>query len=372
MRLETMGAVVDVIDETAPVLRRRGDAVGVPRAGSVPVLAELPPKVADLRPGGVRRVRRVVVAGASGFLGRALCRRLAGAGWDVVGLVREEGARIEGARVAVWDGRTAGQWWGEIDGAEAVINLAGRSVNCRYRRDEREEILRSRLDSTRALGRAVGAAMLPPSAWLNSSTATIYRHAEDRAMDEEWGEMGEGFSVDVARRWEAEFFAGELAGTRRVAMRSAIVFGPGAGGPYEVMRRLVEMGLGGRQGSGRQYVSWISLEDWLRAVEWLLERRELDGVINLAAPQPVRNEEFMRELRASCGMPFGLPAPRPALELGAWLMGTETELVLKSRRVVPRRLLREGFEFRHGRVGEMLRALGPVGGRAVAGVGALG
>jgi uncharacterized protein (TIGR01777 family) len=241
-----------------------------------------------------------------------------------------------------------------LDGADVCINLAGRSVNCRYTPDNRIEIYNSRIATTRLLGDVIAALKNPPRIWLNASTATIYRHAPDRPMDEISGEIGGGepdapdswnFSIRVARDWETAFFKAETPRTRRVAMRSAITFSPDPGSAFAVLSNLVRVGLGGKQGNGRQWVSWIHEDDFARAVEFLIAREDIEGPVNLASPYPERNREFMEILREAWGMPNGLPAPTALIELGAFLMRTEPELVLKSRRVVPTRLLEAGFEF---------------------------
>ncbi len=264
-----------------------------------------------------------------------------------------------GVRVLGWDGASlADQWVGALDGADAVLNLAGRTVNCRYNERNKREIYASRLDSTRVLGEAIAAVSSPPRVWLNSSTATIYRHSEDRAMDEASGEVGSGFSVDVATKWEAQLAAAQTpSGVRKVALRTALVMGSERGGPFAMLRRLARLGLGGAAGNGRQMVSWIHMTDWLRAVEFLLERMNLDGAVNVAAPEPLPNEAFMRELRRAAGMPVGLRQPRWLLEVGAVLLRTETELVLKSRWVVPARLQDAGFTFTYPSWPEAVAAL---------------
>lgn len=313
---------------------------------------------------------RVVVAGASGFMGTA-----------IVAALRAEGADV------VTVGRTGAVQWADppsvrraVDGASLVIGLAGRSVNCRYGPANRAEILRSRVETTRAIAEAIGAAERPPALWINSSTATIYRHAEDRAMTESTGELGEGFSVSVARAWEDALFEATLPGTRRVALRTAIVLGDGSVLPPLV--RLARLGLGGpqrdgrwpatrarlsagtyhRRGArgGRQRFSWIHLDDVIGIIRFLREHDELDGVINAASPNPTDNAGFMRALRATVGAPVGMPLPRVALELGAVLLRTETELVLKSRWVVPERLLAAGYRFRFPHLeGALADILGP-------------
>jgi uncharacterized protein (TIGR01777 family) len=259
-------------------------------------------------------------------------------------------------RTVGWDGVTIGDWAAEVDGADVVINLAGRSVNCRYNAENRRQIVESRVQSTRIVGQAIARAARPPGVWLQASTATIYAHRYDAANDEATGILGGSetgapdtwrFSIDVAKAWEQAAVEVSLPHTRTVLMRSAMTMSPDPGGVFDVLLGLVHRGLGGAMGDGRQYVSWIHETDFVRAVYWLIDHPELSGPVNLAAPNPVPNAEFMRTLRAASGARFGLPATRWMLEIGAILLRTETELVLKSRRVVPGRLLQTGFRFEY-------------------------
>ena len=295
--------------------------------------------------------RRIILAGGSGLLGQLLARRFKARGDDVVVLTRHPRTG-RGVREIAWDGATLGPWASEVDGAVVVINLAGRSVDCRYHERNRRLIWDSRVNSTRVLGEAISRCAAPPPVWLNASTATIYKHSFDRPMDEATGEIGatpaakDEFSVAVAQAWERALDAAVTPATRKVALRVAMVLSR-AGGVLPVLRRLVKLGLGGRMAGGRQYMSWIHEEDFGRAVEWLLEHEDMTGPVNLAAPQPRPNAEFMRQLRATCGIPFGLPAARWMHEAGAVFLRTETELIIKSRRVVPGRLAAAGFTFQH-------------------------
>ena len=259
-------------------------------------------------------------------------------------------------RVIAWDGITLGDWAKEVNGCDAVINLAGRSVNCRYNAANRREILDSRVLSTRVVAQAVSSATRPPRVWLQASTATIYAHRYDAPNDEASGEVGGlepgapsawRFSIEVARAWEAAFAEAVAPRTRKVTMRSALTLSPDPGGIFDTLLGLVRRGLGGNAGDGRQYVSWIHYEDFVGAIRWLLAHEDVDGIVNVAAPNPLPNAEFMRVLRQAAGMPFGLSANRVMLEAGAVFMRTETELILKSRRVVPARLLERGFLFRY-------------------------
>jgi NAD dependent epimerase/dehydratase family enzyme len=301
--------------------------------------------------------RRVVLAGASGFIGRYL----------------EHSFRADGADVRLIGRSGPDARWGDttaitdlLDGADLLINLAGKSVNCRYGPANRAEILRSRVETTRELSNAILASEAPVALWINSSTATIYRHAEDRAMTEAAGEIGEGFSVSVAKAWEAEFFEAALPATRRVALRMAIVLGDGSA--LLPLLRLARFGLGGaqfdgpwwgssekkaagafheyRKSNGHQMFSWIHIADVLGIIRFL-ESSELSGVVNASAPHPLDNRQVMATLRRIVGAPFGIPAPRPLLEAGSFALRTETELLLKSRWVLPERLLEAGFAFEY-------------------------
>jgi len=258
-------------------------------------------------------------------------------------------------RVVQWNAESLGEWTAEIEGADVVINLAGRSVNCRYNAENRKSIIESRVNSTRVLGTAIAQAARPPRVWLQASTATIYAHRYDAPNDEYSGLIGGfepgvpdtwRFSVDVATAWEAVCNEAATPRTRKVLLRSAMTMSPDRGGVFDVLLRLVRHGLGGPAGDGRQYVSWIHDLDFINAIFWLIEREELEGPVNLASPNPVTNAEFMRALRQAWGITLGLPATEWMLEAGAFVLRTETELILKSRRVVPGKLLDSGFVFR--------------------------
>ena len=295
---------------------------------------------------------KIVIPGGSGHVGTLLARALASRGDDVVVVSREP--RSAPWRVAQWDGRTVGEWADELDGADVVINLAGRSVNCRYTPAHRAEIMDSRVESTRAVGTAIANSRTPPRVWLQASTATIYAHRYDAPNDEASGVIGGSepnvpdtwrFSIDVARAWEAALDEANVPGTRKVALRSAIIMSPEDGGAFATLMELVGRGLGGRAGDGLQYVSWIHDSDFVRAVLWIIAHDGLAGVVNVSSPNPLPQEDFMRTLRRAAGVRVGLPALKWMLEFGAMVMGTETELILKSRRVVPARLLESGFAF---------------------------
>ncbi|WP_339303312.1 TIGR01777 family oxidoreductase [Paenibacillus sp. FSL R5-0519] len=282
-------------------------------------------------------MKKVVLAGGTGFVGQDFAQRFKKLGYEVLIISRQPGHIAWEDRAGIIEA---------LEKAEMLINLAGRSVNCRYTDENRKVILESRTRTTRILGEAVLACKHPPELWINSSTATIYRHAEDRPMTEKEGEIGSGFSVDVAKAWEQAFFEFSLPSTRQIALRIAIVLGEG--GVMVPMTNLVRFGLGGSQGAGTQQFSWIHIEDLFRMVIYLQEHPHLNGVFNASSPHPVTNRELMTRLREQMGVRIGLPSPRWMLELGARFIQTETELVLKSRWVIPERLEMEGFTFTYG------------------------
>ena len=295
---------------------------------------------------------KILIPGGTGQVGRILARHFHVRGDAVTVLSRHP--RPQPWRVIEWDGHTPGAWVEELAHSDVCINLAGRSVNCRYHAANRRAILDSRIHSTRLLNEVIASVPHPPRLWINASTATIYRHALDREMDELTGEFGGNepgapatwnFSIEVAKAWEAAFFETETPLTRKIAIRSAMTFSPDRGGVFDAFLGLVRRGLGGTIGDGSQFVSWVHDADFVGAVDFLIEREGNSGVVNIASPNPVPNREFLRVLREAWGAPFGLRSPRWMLEIGAWLMRTESELVLKSRRVVPRRLLDAGFHF---------------------------
>ena len=295
---------------------------------------------------------RIVIAGGTGHLGTILAEHFRRTGHSITLLSRSP--HPSPWPCVLWDGETFGDWVSQLEGANVLINLAGRSVNCRYTPANRASIMNSRVRSTRVLGQAIGQLAHPPSLWMNSSTATIYRHSLDRSMDEDTGEFGGHepgapetwrFSIEVARNWEDAFFSAATPRTRKIALRSAVVMSPSRGGAFDILFRLVRFGLGGTVATGRQFVSWIHEADFARAVDYLISHEQIDGAVNLASPHPLPNRDFMRELRRAYGAKIGLPAPEWLLEIGTRLLRTESELVLKSRRVVPGRLLRSGFQF---------------------------
>ncbi len=313
---------------------------------------------------------KLVLAGASGQIGRILLRDFVSENaeengsqaHDIVLLTRSLSsaslpleARLPGVRVCEWDARTLGRWADEIDGADAVINLAGRSVNCRYTKRNLAAMLSSRVESTRVIGDAIARAVRPPRVWLQMSTATIYAHRFDAPNDEVTGLLGGSEpdvprywdqSIAIARAWEETLFTAPAPHTRKVALRAAMVMSPDRSGVFDTFTRLARLGLGGAHGSGRQYVSWIHEYDFAAAIRFLLAREDLAGAVNLAAPEPLTNHAFQQILRHALLAPFGIGSPEWLLKIGAFFLRTDTELLLKSRRVIPGRLLDAGFRFR--------------------------
>lgn len=296
---------------------------------------------------------KIVIPGGTGQVGRILRRALAAEGHEVAVLTRNP---VRAGEIH-WDGKTPGPWTDAVDGSDVVVNLAGRSVSCRYTQENLREMMASRVDSARAVGRAIAAAARPPRVWLQMSTATVYAHTFDAPNDEAGGAIGGrepgvpgywSYSVEIAQNWEREQALAGTPNTRKVALRSAMVMSPDRGGVFDVLLRLARLGLGGPVAGGRQYVSWMHDEDFVRAVRFLIDEESVTGPVNLTAPAPLPQREFMRELRAAWGVPVGLPATRWMAELGAFALRTDTELLLKSRRVTPGRLLEEGFCFRYG------------------------
>ncbi|GAA0289978.1 hypothetical protein GGQ92_003111 [Gracilibacillus halotolerans] len=282
-------------------------------------------------------MKKIVLAGGSGFIGKFLKEKFQQEGHEVVVISRSKPGITWADKQGIHDA---------LEDADLLINLAGKSVDCRYNEENKREILHSRIGTTKILGDAIKTCLHPPKLWINASTATIYRHAEDRPMTEDNGEIGEGFSVEVAKKWEQSFFRFSFEKTRQVALRMAIVLGPG-GGVFTPYKYLAKFGLGGKQGSGSQMFSWIHVEDVYRIIRFIEANHQLSGVFNCSSPYPISNNYLMKTIRSKLNRSVGLPVPRPLLELGAIFIRTETELVLKSRWVIPERLQKAGFTFKY-------------------------
>ena len=287
--------------------------------------------------------RKIVLAGGTGFVGKYFQKKFSELGYEVIVIARKTSIN--------WNMPHKIQ--DALENAEMLINLAGKSVDCRYNEKNKNEILRSRTETTKILGEAIQKCAIPPKIWFNSSTATIYRHAEDRPMTEKAGEIGTGFSVGVATAWEREFFGFELENTRQIALRMAIILGKD-GGVVSPYKNIVRFGLGRKQGNGNQMFSWLHIHDLYRIVLFLKENENLEGVFNCSSPNPVRNKELMQIFRKKMNVPFGIPTPKFLLEIGAFMIRTETELLLKSRWVLPQRLQEEGFEFDYPHLGKAI------------------
>lgn len=300
-------------------------------------------------------MKKLIIAAGTGFLGQVLVNHFKDKFEEIIILTRGKSETKNNIRYIKWNAKTFSGWEKELENADVLINLAGKSVDCRYTEENKKEILDSRLESTHILNLAVQQCENPPKHWLNSSTATIYRHSLDKEMDEENGEIGNDFSMNVAKSWEKVFFEIQTPHTKKTALRTSIVLGKN-GGAYLPLKNLTKVGFGGKQGKGNQFISWIHEKDFARAVAYIIEK-ELTGVLNIVSPQPIRNMLFMKTLRKSLGVPTGIPISEKLLKFGAKMIGTETELVLKSRNVIPKRLTENGFTFEFGELKKALEDL---------------
>lgn len=290
------------------------------------------------------KYHKIILAGGNGYLGQVLAGYYQNLAGEIVILSRKPAAANGNIKTIVWNGTDEGEWAAHLENADLLINLCGKNVNCRYTPENRVEIIASRIKPTVLLGKTIARLTDPPRLWINITSATIYRHAEDRPQDEVTGEIGYGFSIDVCRQWEQTFFDTKTPQTRKIALRMGIVLGR-KDGAFPRLLNLVKFGLGGKQGDGQQYVSWIHEQDAAKCTEWLMQQKQLDGVFNCTAPGVVKNADLMCLIRKAYGVPFGLPSPAWLLEIGAKLIGTETELILKSRWVIPKRLTDAGYAF---------------------------
>lgn len=283
---------------------------------------------------------KIIIAGGTGFLGENLEKYFAEKGSQVYILTRRPKRENE----IHWDAKTIGEWKNILEQADVLINLTGKSVDCRYHEKNKKEIYTSRIESTKVLQEAVNLCTAKPKVWLNASSATIYVHSEKHLNTEDDGIIGDDFSMNICKSWEQEFFKIKNEETRKVALRTSIVLGNN-GGAFPKLRMITKLGLGGKQGRGSQMVSWIHIEDFCRAVEWIIQNENMSGAINITAPNPISNEEMMKKLRKQTNIPFGMNAPVWQLELASIFLKTETELLLKSRNVYPENLMKNGFQF---------------------------
>lgn len=300
-------------------------------------------------------MNKLIIAAGTGFLGQVLVHHFKNKFDEIVILTRGKSQSINGIKYVNWNAGTFSGWEKELENATVLINLAGKSVDCRYTKKNKKEILLSRIESTKILNKAVLNCQNPPRHWLNSSTATIYRYSLDKKMDEDDGEIGNDFSINVALSWEKAFFKTETPKTLKTALRTSIVLGKN-GGALIPLKTLAKIGFGGKQGKGNQFVSWIHEDDFANAIDFIIEK-EMTGVINIVSPKPIRNVDFMQKLRKAVGFPFGISMNKFFLEIGSFIIRTETELVLKSRNVVPKRLLENEFQFKFGTLEKALQNL---------------
>jgi len=289
-------------------------------------------------------MKKIILAGGSGYIGRILVDFYSEKVDEVIVLTRGAALINGNVRFVHWNGKDVGSWTKEMENADLLVNLTGKNVNCRYNQRNKDEILNSRINATAALGKAVSQLATPPRVWIQSASATIYRHAEDRSMDEETGEIGDGFSVEGCKAWEKSFWEQKTPHTRKVLLRIGIVLGKSDSALPRLLS-LTRLGLGGKQGSGRQYMSWIHEDDVASVINWVYIHEEIAGTFNCTSPQPLPNADFMSTLRKACKVPFGIPMPTLLLKAGALIIGTETELILKSRWVVPKKLMDAGYVF---------------------------
>jgi uncharacterized protein (TIGR01777 family) len=289
-------------------------------------------------------MKKLILAGGSGYIGRVLVNYYSERVNEVIVLTRGMPCLKGNVRFIHWNGKDVDDWAKDLEDADLLVNLTGKNVNCRYNQKNKDEILNSRIDATAALGKAVSQLTKPPRVWIQSASATIYRHADDRPMDERAGEIGDGFSVDVCKQWEKKFWEQKAPSTRKVLLRVGIVLGKSDSALPRLLN-LTRLGLGGRQGSGKQYMSWVHEADVVSAIHWVYSHEEITGTFNCTAPQPLTNGDFMKTLREVCKVPVGIPMPGWLLKIGAAIIGTETELILKSRWVVPGKLMDAGYVF---------------------------
>ena len=301
-------------------------------------------------------MKKLIIAGGSGFIGKNISKHFKDKGYSVVVFTRGKSKTMDGIQYLQWDSKSLGSWTTELEGADLVINLTGKSVDCRYTDANKKEILNSRVDSTKIIGDAIQKCTTPPKLWINSSTATIYRYSLDKAMTEENGEIGNDFSMNVAKAWEKAFYDAPTPSTRKAALRISLVLGKKEG-VLPVLTRLAKLGFGGKHGNGKQKFAWIHITDLIRIIDFILDNEKQEGSINCSAPEAIDNNFFMKTLRKAVRAPFGIPTPKWMLVIGTFFLRTEPELILKSRFVYPKRLLDAGFNFKFDKVEQALHNL---------------
>lgn len=299
-------------------------------------------------------MKKLIIAGGTGFLGKALIDYFKNKVDSIVVLTRSKGYITGNIEYVQWDAKTIGSWSKHFEGCDVLANMTGRSVDCRYTKKNKKIILDSRTESTQILGQAIAETKNPPKVWINSSTATIYRHSLNLEMGEKNGEIGTGFSVSVAKAWEKSFFEQQTPLTRKIALRTSIVLGK-KGGALAPIKNLAKIGFGGKQGPGNQKFSWIHVDDFVRSIDFIIQNQELKGPINVASPKPTTNSNLMKSVRKAVKIPFGIPLPKFLLEIGSVIIQTETELIMKSRNVIPEKLLAARFEFKYPLLNDALK-----------------
>ncbi|HBS12745.1 MAG TPA: TIGR01777 family protein [Flavobacteriaceae bacterium] len=297
-------------------------------------------------------MKTIIIAGGTGFLGQSIEKYFSNLGYEIKILTRKP---LKENHI-YWDAQTLNDWTTNIENADVLINLTGKSVDCRYNAKNKKLIYDSRINSTTILGKAVQQCKQPPKLWMNASTATIYRYSLDKEMTELDGEFGNDFSMNIAKSWEKAFSEIDTPNTRKIILRTSIVLGKKAGA-FIPLKTLTKLGMGGKQGSGKQKVSFIHELDFVRAVEFLIQNQTLNGAFNITVPKPTNNKHLMKTFRKELGIPFGIPQPEWILKIGSKIIGTEPELVLKSRNVIPQRLLNEGFQFNYPTIEKTIKNL---------------
>ncbi|MDC0338538.1 TIGR01777 family oxidoreductase [Flavobacteriales bacterium] len=301
-------------------------------------------------------MKKLIIAGGSGFIGKNISQHFKDKGYSVTVFTRGSSKIREDVQYLCWDAKTLGSWTAELEGADLVINLTGKSVDCRYTEANKKEILNSRVDSTKIIGEAIQTCKTPPKLWINSSTATIYRYSLHKPMTEENGEFGNDFSMNVAKAWEDAFFTSPTPSTRKVALRISLVLGKNEG-VLPVLKRLTKLGFGGKHGNGKQKFAWIHIADLISIIDFIETNNDQEGSINCTSPESIDNKHFMQTLRNTVNAPFGIPTPKWMLVIGTFVLRTESELILKNRFVQPKRLLDAGFIFKFDNVKQALHNL---------------
>jgi uncharacterized protein (TIGR01777 family) len=296
---------------------------------------------------------KIILAGGTGFIGQHLADHFIAKGDEIIILSRSNKPGKDRLRFVQWDGKTLGDWKNEIDGADVVINLAGRSINTRYTEKNKKEVLESRINATHIIGEAIKLCKNPPKLWMNMSSATIYENSETEPQDEFSGKIGDDFSMNVCKAWEKTFYNEVVPDTRKIVARLSIVLGDD-GGALKPFQNLAKFGLGGKMGSGKQMMSWVHIDDVVGAIDFLIHHETLSGIFNITSPNAISNKEFMRTLRKAAHMPIGIPSAEWMIKIGAFIIGTESELILKSRWSVPKKLLDAGFEFKYPDINYLL------------------